>query len=382
MQKRVQIIDFNHMAYNFFYSQHRLSTRVLVDGDPVDKDTTIQNNAIKNIFRWSNKGLNPTAVCFDRKVVSRKVFWQTNFQGMEIGSGNEYKGNREKMPDAMYEAIQDCENILRSAGVAVFAQPNYEADDLIFACIQYAKKAYPDLPIDVITNDADLLPVVDNQVSVFLRSKKGTWAENKDIEKNHYMQITPDNYQEVVEDLSAYKGFMLPYNTLLLHKMLRGDKSDQFGCKDISRLYSPKRFNEMMIQMLADGVDLGSISRYSPTQYDIVYKDTGEIFNGTLQEALASPDKARLRKKIIAPENLTAILECLAKYSPISEEQLERVKNIYFGMNLNQAYSSENPRLARKEFIVGKTTDAVITQYDAIELQKSSSILQIRLNLV
>lgn len=382
MQKRVQIIDFNHMAYNFFYSQHRLSTRVLIDGDPVDKDTTIQNNAIKNIFRWSNKGLNPTAVCFDRKVVSRKVFWQTNFQGMEIGSGKEYKGNREKMPEAMYEAISDCENILRTAGVAVFAQPNYEADDLIFACVQYAKKAFHGYKIDIITNDADLLPMVDSDVSVFLRSKKGTWAESKELEKNHYIQITPDNYQEVVENLSAYKGFMLPYNTLLLHKMLRGDKSDQFGCKDISRIYSPKKFNDMIINMLADNVDIGSIFRYSPTQYEIVYKDTGELFNGTIEEALASPDKPRLRKRIVTPENLTAILECLAKYSSISDEQLDRVKNIYFGMNLNQAYSSENPRLARKEFIVGKTTKEVIGQYDAIELQKASSVLQIRLNLI
>lgn len=382
MQKRVQIIDFNHMAYNFFFSRHRLSTRVIVDGDPVDKDTTIQNNAIKNVFKWSNKGFNPTAVCFDRKVTARKAFWQANFQGMEIGSGKEYKGNREKMPEQMFDAVQDCESIFRTAGVPVFAMQGYEADDLIFACIQYAKLAYPELPIDVITNDADLLPVVDNQVSVFLRSKKGTWAENKDIEKNHYIQVTPDNYQEVVEGLSAYNGFYLPYNSLLLHKLLRGDSSDQFGCKDISRLYPPKKFNNMMMDFIANNIDVSSAFRYSPTKYEIVYRDTGEVFNGTLKEALASPDKSRLRKRVVVPDNLQIILDALKTYSPISEEQLERVKNVYFGMNLNQAYANDDPRLARKEFVVGKTTDTKVQQYDGIELQKAASTLQIRLNLV
>lgn len=379
MQKRVVIIDFNHQIHTHYHSNHRLSARVVVNGEVIEKDTTIHNGCLKNIWRWSKGGSYPTAVCFDRPVPARKAFWQSAFSDMEIGSGKEYKGNREKMPDAMYEAITDCESILRTAGVSCFARNNYEADDLVFACVQRAKEKYPGVPIDVVTNDADLLTLVDDTVSVFIRSRKGTWAESKDIEKNHYIQVTPKNFQSVVEDLSAYKGFCIPYNTLLLHKLLRGDSSDNFHRKEISKMFPKSKYNAMIEKMYLDDINFDEIFRYGKPIYEIYNVNTGEIFEGTLEEAKNSPNKSSLRKRVKDSEELEAILEVLRMYSPLSEEQLKIVRKVYLGMNLNQPYANNDKLLTRRDYVVGETESVDIDVFSEIELQKAVSPLQIKL---
>ena len=380
VEKRVVIVDFNHMVHTYFHSQHRLSVTVNQGGLIVNKDTTIQNGCLKSIHRWSNGGVNPTAVCFDRPVPARKHYWSTKFSDMREGSGKEYKGGREKMPDAMFQGSSDCEQVLRQAGVSCYAVPNYEADDLIFACVKRAKEKYPGLPIDVITNDADLLPLVDDTVSVFIRSKKGTWAENKDIEKLHYIQVTPRNYQSVVEDMSAYKGFYVPYNTLLLHKLLRGDASDQFKRPDISKMFPPKKYNAFIQALEDDKINLPEIFRYGEPRFEIYNTETGVVWAGSKEEALASPDKAKLRQRVKMPEELEAILDVLRWHTSLSEEQLEAISGVYTGMNLNQVYVGDMPVYTRKPFVVGgRTTD--IEQFSEIELQKAVAPLQIRLSI-
>lgn len=100
---------------------------------------------------------------------SKKAFWQLT-SGEEI---TKYKGTRDRMPNAMFDAIGLTETpLLRQAGVSCFAKEGYEADDLVAAVIEKSKVLYPDVPIDVVTGDSDLLPLVDEQVSVFFRSRK------------------------------------------------------------------------------------------------------------------------------------------------------------------------------------------------------------------
>lgn len=383
MEKRVIIVDFNHMVFNFYWMQQRtgLSCTVIENGRPVEKKTGIQSGTIKNIHRWSKGGVFPTAVCFDRPVPARKAFFAMSFPDMKLGTDAEYKGGRERMPEDMFEGVSDSESILRRAGVSVYAQNGYEADDLIYACVKRAKVKYPDYPIDIITNDADMLPLVDNQVSVFLRSKVATYAVSKDIEKNHYIQVTPANYQEVVENLSAFKGFLMPYNSVLLYKLLRGDASDGYKRKDISALYSPKKYNAMIERMLEDRVDFARVFRYGDPQYKIMYRDTGEEFNGTLKDALASPDRDRLYQKIRNTKEIDEIKVLLKEYSNITDEQLDHVEKVYWGMNLNQIYPNPDQRLARRAFVVGAKGVPDIEQFDEIELQKQLNPLKIRLKL-
>lgn len=376
--KRVVIVDFNHMVHTYFHSQHRLSVTVNQGGLIMNKDTTIQNGCLKSIHRWSNGGINPTAVCFDRPVPARKNYWATKFSDMKPGSGKEYKGGRERMPDAMFQGSSDCEQILRQAGVSCYAVPNYEADDLVYACIKRAKEKYPGMPIDVITNDADLLPLVDDIVSVFIRSKKATYAVNKDIEKLHYIQVTPQNFQQVVEDMSAYKGFYVPYNTLLLHKLLRGDASDQFKRADISKMFPPKKYNALIQTLVDEDINIPEIFRYGDPRFEIYNSETGVVWGGTKEEALASPDKAKFRQRVKMPEELEVTLEVLRMYTSLSEEQLDAIVGVYTGMNLNQVYVGDQPVYTRKPFVVGRHS-VDITQFSEVELQKAALPLQIRL---
>lgn len=382
MEKRVVIVDFNHMVHTLYYSQHRLSIRVTENGEVRDKDTTIQNGAIKAVHRWSNHGFNPMAICFDRPVPARKAFWQSAFTDMQVGTSGEYKGGREKMTDTMFEGISDCERILRGAGVSCFAEPNFEADDLVFACVQRAKEKYPGMPIDVITNDADLLPLVDDTVSVFLRSKKGTYAESKELEKLHYVQVTPRNYQSVVEGLSAYKGFYMPYNSLLLHKLLRGDSSDGFCRKDIKKKFPAGKWNKLMEALIADSINFEEIFRYGKPTYRLLYKGTDEVFPGTFEEALNSPDKAKLYQKVGNSEELDVILEVLEEYTDLTKEQLESIEKTYWGMNLNQTYPNPDKMLARREYELAKNGHGDIDVFKESELQRIVSPLQIRLSTV
>lgn len=380
MQKRVVIVDFNHMVHTYFHSGHRLSVTVNQGGMIINKDTTIQNGCIKNIHRWSNGGINPTAVCFDRPVPARKNYWSTKFSDMAEGTDKEYKGGREKMPDAMFQGSSDCEQLLRQAGVSCYAVPNYEADDLIYACIKRAKEKYPGMPIDVITNDADLLPLVDDTVSVFIRSKKGTWAESKDIEKLHYIQVTPRNFQAVVEDMSAYKGFLIPYNTLLLHKLLRGDASDQFKRADISKMFPPKKYNAFIQRLLDEDINVSQLFRYGDARFEIFNTETGQVWAGTKEEALASPDRAKFKQRAIMSEECECILKVLEMYTGLNKEQLDAIEGVYRGMNLNQVYKGSLPVYTRMPYVVGERTGD-INPFSEVELQKAVSPLQIRLNI-
>lgn len=372
MQKRVIIIDFAHMVHTFWHSGFGGTVTVVENGVPVQKSTRIQYGCLRNVYNWSGKGSFPTAICFDRPTPARKQWFAENFENMKIGSGKEYKGNRESMPAEMFEGVSDCERILRQAGASCFAQLGYEADDLIFACIQRAKVQFPDLPIDVITNDADLLPLVDDRVSVFLRSKKGTYAVSKDIEKNKYIQVTPDNFQEVVENLSAYKGFHLPYNTMLLHKLLRGDTSDNIN--GIKRKFAPLKFNKMIERMTEDGVDFASTFRYGVPQTKLLFRDTNEEWEGTVEEALNSPYKSKLYQKIYNPVELDNILEVLNKYTDGDEEVLSHVQRMYWGMNLNQTYPNKDKTKCRRGYVV---TD--IHGFNEMDLQRAVNPLKIRL---
>lgn len=374
MDKHVVIVDFNHLIHTYFYSQHRLSVDVvnLDTGNTVSKDTTIQNGTIKSIYRWSNGGSFPTAVCFDRPCPARKAYFGAIAKelGYEPKDNAEYKGSRVSMQSEMFTASRNTEMILSRAGVSCYACEGYEADDIIMACVERAKKKYPGMHIDIITGDADMLALVDEQVSVYFRSKKGTFAEDKAYEKNKYIEVTPRNYSNIVGSLSDFKGFNMAYNTILLHKLIRGDKSDEYVCKELSKMYPATKWNAMIMEAEADGVDFGSLFRYGRPVMEIWNRESGERFNGTMAEAMASPEKPNLYQKITNPVELNNIIEFLRKYSKFSEEQLGKVEKLYWLMNLNMPYVNEDKFACRRAYVVNEKND--INTYDEVELKKSA----------
>lgn len=386
MEKRVLIVDFNHRAHMYLNSGYNPSVTMRVNGEQVVIDTAIQNGFIKDVHRWSKGGYYPTVVCMDSPVPVRKAYFAREF-GMSVGTAAEYKGDREKKSEKFYNSIAMTKDMLTRAGIFCVKRHNYEADDLIFACIKKAKQQYPGMPIDIMTNDADLLPLVDDTVSVFLRSKKGTYAESEEYERMHYVQVTPRTYQKFVEDLSSYKKFLIPYNTLLLHKILRGDSSDNISSiKDIKKEFPPKFYNKLMGYMLRDNeagrIDLANLFRYGePT---VVYKDRETDRVLTNKEAVDAYKKSKeeginFYSKVDVsygdPAELTELLRVFSEYID-DEWVLTHIRKMYLGMNLNQAYMDYG-ELSRRPAKI--TRD--ITGFDEVELQRVASELNINLRL-
>lgn len=368
MEKRVVIVDYNHMVHQYLHGGAKpLSHTVMVDGKPRIIDTTVQAYTIKALHRWSNKGANPLAVCFDSPISCRKVYFAKQYSAQDIQEGKGYKAGRSSFPDQVYDAINMVANLLIQAGVSVYKARNYEADDLVFACVENAKALYPDLKIDIITNDTDLLPLVDDQVSVFMRSRKYTWAENSDIEKKNYVQVTPYNYQEFVQGLTKFKNLFMPYNSILLAKLLRGDDADGIlGHPD----YKPRHMKQLIAMLEDDGQPIEEIFRYGENTETIVYKATGEPVPEHLINSIPEEQK---EIKYGDPEVLTEMLGILSNY--IEDDDLDHVRFVYNGLNLNTAFPDLPSGSRRRPANIVNP----IKSYYAGDLQYQVSVLNIRL---
>lgn len=341
----------------------------MINGKPQVIDTTIPNYTIKAIHRWSNKGQFPVAVCFDSPCRCRKGYFAKTGVISDVVGGIDYKGGRRSLESTVFDGINMTSQLMKNSGISCYKAENYEADDLVFACVKKAKEQYPDLPIDIVCNDTDLLPLVDDQVSVFFRSRKYTWAEDKSIEKQHYVQVTPYNYQSVVEGLSSYKNLVVPYNTVLLIKLLRGDKSDNILGHTLAK---PKVCKQLMADMQNDGVNIGDMFRYRemiPVCYDLT---TGVEL--TKDEVLAR-EKGTYRVEYKNSPETEEMFDTLSKY--LVPELVEHARKVYRGINLNVPFTDLGNGFDR--FPARVTKD--ITGYSAGALQQQVSALNIKLPL-
>lgn len=429
---RVLIVDFNHMAHLFSYGGVRLTKQLAVGNTIETVDTTVANGTIKNIFNWSQGGRFPTVVCFDRPCPSRKAYFMTE---QSEGVDGEYKGKRESMSQSLFSGVSLAQDYLERGGVPCLALHNWEADDLIFLAIQQAKKQYPNHYIDLVTNDADMLPLVDEQVSVFFRSKRFFGATDKFLEKNKYVQVTPENYQEIIEGISAFKGLYVPYNSLLLYKVLRGDVADGLVSPFPKGSMSPRRLASIVWQLengvLKEGFslefpkgsnipvgiktskpkatyffeeleyadfiesafrhntdgsrvtyDLSKLFVYTPNQKSYHLKDGTEV---TLSQAKAIMEDFKskegwenLDRPIVIHYNdnplVDKMVEALASVG-LTDEECETFRKQYRGMNLAQAF----PNLPKNIRRLPKKLNS-ITGYNGRLLNTVVNVLGINLN--
>ena len=186
-------------------------------------------------------------------------FRKKHFAKDGSGDGTGYKGDRSQQKGSFYTGINLAINLMMQGKVSLYRAGGYEADDLIFNMIRVIKEKDTSTPIDIITNDSDLLPLVDEQVSVYIR---GTREYNEDgcPPRRLYYQVTPRSWDEYLSYASAYKNYTIPYNSMLLFKMIRGDKSDNVAgaCKG----YGGKKYSALMEKMQEDGVDFPNVFRY------------------------------------------------------------------------------------------------------------------------
>jgi len=126
----------------------------------------------------------------------------------------EYKANRKKAPDDLYEQIPMCQDLLKAYGVPVYIKKGFEADDIL-GTISKDKTIEKELNTLIVTGDMDLAQLVDEDTSIFTlrRGVKDTviYDEKGVLEK---YKIRPD---QIVD-----------------YKALRGDPSDNIpGVKGV-----------------------------------------------------------------------------------------------------------------------------------------------------
>lgn len=370
-KRRVVIVDFQHLAYSFaFGGATALSATLQINGVPKIVDTTIPAYSIKMLHRWADKGFNPLVVCFDGQgsTRSKKYYFASRNGVTNDGTAVGYKEDRSSQSSKFYEGINLTQNFLIQGGVCCLRAENYEADDLIKAAVDKAKIQYPNLPIDVMTGDQDLVPLVDDQVSVFLRSRKMTWAVSKELERAHYVQLTPANYQEYMETLTDFKNLNVPYNTVLLKKLLRGKKADSIPA--IPKL-TPTKYNKIINGLLEDGYNLEELCVYDAPVKTICYRGTEEPIPENMIDSVPREQKML---KFSDPPALVTLLEALSDY--LTEDELQHVHDTYIGVNLNGAFTGLGEYNRRPANIT-----ADIKGYDMVDLQRQVSVLKINLPL-
>ena len=277
--KHLVLVDVSHMAYNFLAVSSPMT--YTYNGQLVD--TRIPAGILKNVWKWSRYGKDDVVVCFDRGCPARTQYFNT-------AQTESYKEGRVKNRAAV-EGLNLTRELLDNGGVQTLAVPNFEADDLIGACVTWGYNKYQH--IDVVTGDFDLVPLVDDKVSVFLRCRKTTYADDGRFLKNKYYEITPQNYEYLSVYWSKMPKIPVPYNTVLLQKMLQGDSSDnikgiQYETKTgkLMRKYPDRKYTELLQTMLTDEtLNLGECFRYTTLS-----QDAAEVARGVLSGYLPPED--------------------------------------------------------------------------------------------
>lgn len=279
---RFVLIDFMHLAHKTI-GMPRLSAFVQqVGGQMVSVDTTIPSITIKNITKYGDYGRKPTGVFFEGGSKFRKEYFAKGYVGRvaDATGGEGYKGSRPTDKGGLYAGADLTLQKLHSGKVSVYRQHNFEADDLIINMVYQLKRDYPDALIDVITNDSDLLALVDEKVSVYMRATR-QHAEEGSPEFAKYYQVTPNTWTEFLGYSSEYRSYRIPYNSMLLYKLIRGDKSDEYA--GACRGYGGVKYSQVMMQMEADGVDFANVFRYN-VDFDSVIRPVLEpYFTGVVE---------------------------------------------------------------------------------------------------
>ncbi len=249
-KKRLVIIDGNALVHRAFHALPPLTTK---NGQLV--------NAVYGfllVFLKTLKEFKPEyiAATFD---LAGPTFRHKEYK--------EYKAQRPKAPDELYEQIPIIKSILRSFNVSIFEKQGYEADDVIGTITRKVTTQKPEVRSIIVTGDLDALQLVDDKVNVFTLRKgiKDTLLYNVSRVKERY-GVSPSQ--------------------LLDFKALRGDPSDNIpgvlgvGEKTAAELI--KEFNT--IENLYQEIESGGAAL---------------IKQAVLEKLKKNKDKAFLSKKLV-----------------------------------------------------------------------------------
>ena len=286
---RFVLVDYLHLAYKCYGAQP-LSCVVNIDGTDQVVDTTIPNFTCKDIWRFSGAGKHPTGVFLEGGAFVRKAYFSAvnDYKAQKLGiavnkDSDGYKAGRKGLASSQKTGVQLAQDRLLKGNVSCYQVDGYEADDLIYIAVQQLRQAYPDAYIDIFTGDMDMLPLVDDKVSVYMRGSRtyakpmcetcaasdkyfacDKYADDSCKYKREfrgYYQVTPSTWDDFIYYRSAFKGCPIPYNAILLYKMLKGDTSDNIPMAE--KGYGAKKLNILFDKMKSDGVDFANVFRYN-----------------------------------------------------------------------------------------------------------------------
>ena len=209
--KTLILIDGHALAFRQYYALERTGMKTS-DGTP----TWAVYGFFKAIFDLlKNKDLNADSigVAFD---VSHKTFRKEEYE--------EYKANREAMPDPMRIQMELIYNGLSAFSIPIYTKEGFEADDVIGTISKRACELGH--KVLILTGDQDAFQLVDKDgcVKVIIPSK----GELKEY-----------NWNTVHEKLGVYPNQVIDY------KALRGDTSDNIpGIKGIGEKTAVKLLEE------------------------------------------------------------------------------------------------------------------------------------------
>lgn len=262
-----------YVLYDFMCNVHKfimmppLTTTVNENGVPHVVDTTIPTGVIKNLWSYSRHGNDAIGVFLEGGKLKRKEY----FSALPEGG---YKGNRKPLTYHIKEGANLTTRLMMTGGISLFRCEGYEADDLMASMALALHKEEPDSQVDIVTGDMDLLPLVSDGISVYMRGTR-TVAPPDSMQLHLYYKVTPDTWDAFIKTRSVYKGYKIPYNSVYLYKCLKGDKSDCVPAA-VDGL-GPKHYTELMEHMISDGVEFDKIFRYG-TNFDTLWRPVLEKY--------------------------------------------------------------------------------------------------------
>ena len=290
---RYVLVDYLHLAHRCVAAAP-LSAPVMIGSELQTVDTTIPNYTIKNIYKsYGGRGLHYTGVFLEGGNGRRKNYFKNQLMPTGKGATQEYKGGRPPNNSSFYQGVDLAVHLMANGKVSLYRQEGHEADDCIISMVKKIKSLDTQTPIDVITGDSDLLALVDDQVSVYMRGNR-QHAEPNCPEHRLYFQVTPETWEEYLSYSSAYRDYYIPFNSMLLFKMIRGDKTDNIT--GALKGYGGKKYSALMYQMVEDGVDFPNIFRYG-VDFDTVIRPVLEnYFKDEMDGVVITEDRLHLFK--------------------------------------------------------------------------------------
>lgn len=267
-KSRYVLIDLAHMGHLYRHMAVNLTATIKIQGEMMVVDTSIASGVLKSVFRKGGCGSHFVGVFLEGGAETRKNYFANQRQTVSVGRGGVaeveskgYKSSRSKEDRSpMYSGMNLAVSLLKEGDAQLYRKKDREADDLIASVVAAIKEVDTMTPIDIYTNDSDLLPLVDEQVSVWIRCKAFTFAEPGLSKQTGYYQVTPQSWDDYVTRPSHLKAYSIPYNSILLKKLIKGDDSDDVvGAVD---KYGPKTYNTLVAKMQEDGVDFPGVFRY------------------------------------------------------------------------------------------------------------------------